>query len=125
MLHGRRNIPFFGNLAEKACCVDDKTVLFRYTYAPIHELFFSNLPQIRITTYVIRPYHLKKGQHPYWIRTIRTRWHVCVSFISNVNSFRTESRIERLGLHTVAYGKALTAVFAQIVLFRPPDGSTA
>ena len=28
---------------------------------------------------MIRPYHLKKGQHPYWIRTIRTRWHVCVS----------------------------------------------
>ena len=27
---------------------------------------------------MIRPYHLKKGQHPYWIRTIRTRWHVCI-----------------------------------------------
>ena len=26
---------------------------------------------------MIRPYHLKKGQNPYWIRTIRTRWHVC------------------------------------------------
>ena len=29
----RRNLPFFGNLAEKASCVDDKTVLFRYTYS--------------------------------------------------------------------------------------------
>ena len=27
----RRNLPFFGNLAEKASCVKDKTVLFRYT----------------------------------------------------------------------------------------------
>ena len=25
---------------------------------------------------MIRPYHLKKGQHPYWIRTIRTMWYV-------------------------------------------------
>ena len=32
MLHGRRKLPFFGNLAEKATCVDDKTVLFRYTF---------------------------------------------------------------------------------------------
>ena len=32
VLHGRRNLPFFGNLAEKASCVDDKTVLFRYTF---------------------------------------------------------------------------------------------
>ena len=71
MLHRRRNLLFFGNLAEKASCVDDKTVLFRYTY--IHKLFFSNLSQIRITTY-----HLKKDQNPYWIRTIRTRWHVCI-----------------------------------------------
>ena len=31
VLHGRRNLTFFGNLAEKASCVDDKTVLFRYT----------------------------------------------------------------------------------------------
>ena len=31
MLHRRRNLLFFGNLAEKASCVDDKTVLFRYT----------------------------------------------------------------------------------------------
>ena len=29
----RRNLPFFGNLAEKDICVDDKTVLFRYTYS--------------------------------------------------------------------------------------------
>ena len=29
---------------------------------------------------VIRPYHLKKCQNPYWIRTIRTRWHVCLLF---------------------------------------------
>ena len=27
---------------------------------------------------MIRPYHLKTGQNPYWIRTIRTRWHVCM-----------------------------------------------
>ena len=33
--HGRRNLPFFGNLALKASCVDDKTVLFRYTYSQI------------------------------------------------------------------------------------------
>ena len=32
VLHRRRNLPFFSNLAEKASCVDDKTVLFRYTY---------------------------------------------------------------------------------------------
>ena len=31
VLHGGRNLPFFGNLAEKASCVDDQTVLFRYT----------------------------------------------------------------------------------------------
>ena len=31
MFYGRRNLTFFGNLAEKASCVDDKTVLFRYT----------------------------------------------------------------------------------------------
>ena len=48
VLHRRRNLPFFRNLAEKASCVDDKTVLFRYTYS---KLFFSNLPQIRITTW--------------------------------------------------------------------------
>ena len=42
-LHGRRNLPFFGNLSEKASCVDDKTVL-------LFTLFFRNLPQIRITT---------------------------------------------------------------------------
>ena len=29
----RRNLPFSGNLEEKASCVDDKTVLFRYTYS--------------------------------------------------------------------------------------------
>ena len=34
VLHGRRNLPFFGNLAEKASCVDDKTVLL-----PLHHLF--------------------------------------------------------------------------------------
>ena len=28
--YGGRNLPFSGNLAEKASCVDDKTVLFRY-----------------------------------------------------------------------------------------------
>ena len=35
VLHGIRNLPLFGNLAEKASCVDDKnkTVLFRYTYS--------------------------------------------------------------------------------------------
>ena len=37
MLHGRFYLPFFRNLAEKASCVDDETVLFRYTY--IHKLF--------------------------------------------------------------------------------------
>ena len=47
MPHRRRNLLFFGNLAEKASCVDDKTVLFRYTYS---EIVFQNLPQIRITT---------------------------------------------------------------------------
>ena len=31
LLHGRRNLPFFGNLSEIASCVDDKTVLFHYT----------------------------------------------------------------------------------------------
>ena len=31
VLHGRQNLRFFGNLAEKASCVEDKTVLFRYT----------------------------------------------------------------------------------------------
>ena len=31
MLHGGRNLPFFGNLVEKASCVDNKTVLFCYT----------------------------------------------------------------------------------------------
>ena len=35
-----------------------------------HKLFFSNLPH---------PYHLKKGQNPYWIRTICTRWHICTA----------------------------------------------
>ena len=44
----RRNLPFSGNLEEKASCVDDKTVLFRYTLDTD------------------------------WIRTIRTRWHVCL-----------------------------------------------
>ena len=48
VLHRRRNLPFFGNLAEKASYVDDKTVFFA---THIHELFFSNLPQIRITTW--------------------------------------------------------------------------
>ena len=40
VLHGRWNLPFFGNLAEKASCVDDKTVLFRYT------LFINCFPVI-------------------------------------------------------------------------------
>ena len=31
VLHGRRNLRFFGNFVEKASCVEDKTVLFRYT----------------------------------------------------------------------------------------------
>ena len=31
-----------------------------------HNIFFRNLL-----------YHLKKGHNPYWIPTIRTRWHVC------------------------------------------------
>ena len=31
VLHGGRNLPFFGNLVEKASCVDNKTVLFCYT----------------------------------------------------------------------------------------------
>ena len=75
MLHGRRNLPFFGNLAEKASCVDDKneTVWFRYTYSYIVFPYFASNPYHN----VIRPYHLKKGQNPYWIRKIRTRWHVC------------------------------------------------
>ena len=45
--HRRRNLPFFGNLAEKATCVDDKTVVSLHI---LNNLFFSNLPQIRITT---------------------------------------------------------------------------
>ena len=32
---------------------------------------------------MIRPYHLKTGQNPYWIRTIRTRWHVWHAIIYN------------------------------------------
>ena len=32
MLHRRQNLQFFGNLAAKASCVDDKTVLCGYTY---------------------------------------------------------------------------------------------
>ena len=31
MLHGKQNLPFLGNLVEKASCIDDKTVLFCYT----------------------------------------------------------------------------------------------
>ena len=70
-LHGRRNVPFFGNLAKNASCVDDKTVVSLHI---LNNLFFSNLPQIY--HYVIRPYHLKKGKNPYWIRTIRTSYQV-------------------------------------------------
>ena len=43
----RRNLPFFGNLAGKASCVDDKTVVSLHI---LNNLFFRNLPQIRITT---------------------------------------------------------------------------
>ena len=32
VFHGIQNLLFFGNLAEKASCVNDKIVLFRYTY---------------------------------------------------------------------------------------------
>ena len=66
-----------GNLAgEKCSCVDDKTC---YTQA----LQFS--PWVAWNPYpnVIRPYHLKKGQNPYWIRTIRTMWHVWMPHIPN------------------------------------------
>ena len=43
----KRNLPFFGNSAEKASCVMIKLLYFA---THIHKLFFSNLPQIRITT---------------------------------------------------------------------------
>ena len=39
---------------------------------------------------MIRPYHLKKGQHPYWIRTIRTMWHVCLGAIISDAGSKTE-----------------------------------
>ena len=38
---------------------------------------------------MIRQYHLKKGQNPYWIRTIRTRWHVCNCNIKPLQSQTT------------------------------------
>ena len=34
-----------------------------------------------------------------------------------INSFRTESRSQRLGLHTVAYGKPLTAALHKYCYF--------
>ena len=80
MLHGRRNLPFFGNFEEKASCVDDKTVLFRYTNSlNVFQKFASN-PYHN----VIRPYQLKNGQNPYCMQTIRTRWHVCLNDSGNV-----------------------------------------
>ena len=41
-----------------------------------HKLLFSSIASNPYHN-VIQPYHLKKSQNPYWIRTIRTRWHVC------------------------------------------------
>ena len=67
----RRSIIFVGKFSRRKCsCVDDNTC---YT----HALQFS--PWVAWNPYpnVIRPYHLKIGQNPYWIRTIRTMWHVC------------------------------------------------
>ena len=48
VLQGRRNLPFFGNLAEKLVVSTIKLFCFAIIYI-IHKLFFSNLPQIRIT----------------------------------------------------------------------------
>ena len=39
----------------------------------IHKFLFGNLPQ----TLCGSKYQLKNGKNPYWIWTIRTRWHVC------------------------------------------------
>ena len=102
MLHRRQNLPFFGNLAEKASCVDDKTVLFRYTYSYIVFQSFASNPYHN----VIRPYHLKKGQNPYWIRKIRTRWHVCKwqPYVQCASHLRTMhcSRTEKVAILTSA-----------------------
>ena len=45
-LHERRNLQFFGNLAVKASFVNDQTFVSLHI---LKQLFFSNLPQIRIT----------------------------------------------------------------------------
>ena len=66
MLQGRRNLPLFGNLEEKASCVDDKTVLFRYV---IHKLYFSNLPQI---PYQKRPKSVLDTDNPYQVACLHT-----------------------------------------------------
>ena len=78
MLHGRRNLPFFGNLADKASCVDDKTVLFRYTFINCFSVIC--LKSVSQSDTAVSS---QKGQYPYWIRTIRTRWHLCCIYPGN------------------------------------------
>ena len=52
VLHGRRNLRFFGNLAEKASCVEDKNCFVSLHIGPYSSIVvFSNLPQIRIITW--------------------------------------------------------------------------
>ena len=63
-----RETKFPGNLAEKASCVDDRTVVS--LHIP------NNLFSVICLKSVSLRDHLKNGTNPYWIRTIRTRWHV-------------------------------------------------
>ena len=86
----RRSIIFVGKFSRRKCsCVDDKTC---YTQA----LQFS--PWVAWNPYpnVIRPYHLKKGQNPYWIRTIRTMWHVWHEVTQESTDYYKAPRIEMI-----------------------------
>ena len=71
----RRSVIYVRNLAGGNVVVSMTKLSFCYTQAL--QILSCKLPEIL-------PYHLKKRQNPYWIRTIRTMWHVWLRLLDKV-----------------------------------------
>ena len=89
MLHGRRNLPFFRNLVEKASCVEDQTVLFRYTLINCFSVICLKSVSQRDTAVSSqkRPKSVMDTDNPYQVACLN-----CTISSYYVQPVRTESR---------------------------------
>ena len=83
-LHRRRNLPFFGNLADKASCVDDKTVVSLHI---LNNNFVFELCSDTAVSSQKRQQSVLDTENPYYIDADRLRCRVEVVGVEYDSAF--------------------------------------